>query len=158
MNLAHLHLLLNHFPIIGTLIGLGLFAASFIGKNDDLKRASLIVLAVVALLALPAFFSGVGAQAAIRKDAGVSAALIDRHEGAAMLALLFMEITGALALAALWQRNSGGKRWSWNLNAILLFSIATAGLMTRVGTTGGDIRHPEIRVASEQPTVTVPEE
>src|SRR5438552_2229633 len=98
MNLAHLHLLLNHFPIIGTLIGLGLFAASFVGKNDDLKRASLMVLAVVALLALPAFFSGVGAQAAIRKVPGVSAALIDRHEGAAMLALLFMEITVALAL------------------------------------------------------------
>ena len=54
MNLAHLHLLLNHFPIIGTLIGLGLFAVSFLGKNDDLKRASLMVLAVVALLALPA--------------------------------------------------------------------------------------------------------
>ncbi|HYR44703.1 MAG TPA: hypothetical protein VER98_16850, partial [Terriglobia bacterium] len=160
MNLAHLHLLLNHVPIIGTLIGLGLFAASFVGKNDDLKRASLIVLTVVALLALPAFFSGVGAQAAIRKDPGVSAALIDRHEGAAMLAVLFMEITGALALVALWQRHrvSAGKRSSWNLNAILLFSMVTAGLMARVGTTGGDIRHPEIRVAREQPTVTGLEE
>ncbi len=160
MNLAHLHLLLNHFPIIGTLIGLGLFAISFLGKNDDLKRASLMVLAVVALLALPAFFSGVGAQAAIRKDAGVPAALIDRHQGAAMLALLFMEITGALALAALWQRHrvSGGKRLSWNLKAILLFSIVTAGLMARVGTTGGDIRHPEIRVAPERPTAAGPEE
>src|SRR5436190_20230804 len=105
MNLAHLHLLLNHFPIIGTIIGLGLLAASLIGKNDDLKRDGLMVLAAVALLALPAFFSGVGAQAAIRKDTGVSTALIGRHEGAATLALLFMEVTGALALAALWQRH-----------------------------------------------------
>ena len=153
MNLAHLHLLLNHFPIIGTLIGLVLFAASFLGKNGDLKRAGLMVLAVMALLALPAFFSGVGAQAAIRKDQGVSSALIDRHEGAAMLALLFMEITGALALVALWQRHR-----TWNAKAILLFSIVTAGLMARVGTTGGDIRHPEIRGAPERPTVTGPEE
>ena len=52
MNLAHLHLLLNHFPIIGTIIGLGLLAASLIGKNDDLKRDGLMVLAAVALLAL----------------------------------------------------------------------------------------------------------
>jgi uncharacterized membrane protein len=151
MNLAHLHLVLNHFPIIGTVIGLGLFVVSFAGKNDDLKRASLMVLAGVALLALPTFFSGIGAQGAIRKDPGVSAVLIERHEGAAMLALFFMEISGALALVGLWQRHqvSIGERWSWNSMTILLFSVVTAGLMARVGTTGGEIRHPEIRTAQE---------
>src|SRR4029077_5000047 len=97
MNLAHLHLLLNHFPIIGTIVALGLFITSFIGKNDDLKRSSLIILIAMALLTLPTFFSGIGAQRAIRKDPGVSTALIDRHEGAAMLSIFFMLITGALA-------------------------------------------------------------
>ena len=147
MNLAHLHLVLNHFPIIGTVIGLGLFVASFAGKSDDLKRASLMVFAAVALLALPAFFSGIGAQTTIRRDPAVSAVLIERHEGAAILALFFIEITGALALVGLWQRHgvSTGKRWSGNLMATLLFSAVTAGLMVRVGATGGDIRHPEIR-------------
>jgi uncharacterized membrane protein len=151
MNLAHLHLVLNHFPIIGTVIGLGLFVVSFAGKNDDLKRASLMVLAAVALLALPTFFSGIGAQRAIRSDPAVSAALIERHEGAAMLALFFMEIAGALALAGLWQRHrvSTGQRWSWNSMAVLFVSAVTAGLMARVGTTGGEIRHPEIRLAQE---------
>src|ERR1700730_2186517 len=146
MNLAHLHLLLNHFPIIGTIVALGLFITSFIGKNDDLKRSSLIIFAVIALITLPAFFSGIGAQRAIRKDAGVSTALIDRHEGAAMLSIFFMLITGALAMAELWRRRriSTEKLWSGNLLAILLFSLLTTGLMARVGTTGGDIRHPEI--------------
>ena len=59
MNLAHLHLLLNHFPIIGTLIGAGIFVASFIRRNNDLKLAGLTVFAGMALLTLPAFFSGV---------------------------------------------------------------------------------------------------
>ena len=103
MNLAHLHLLLNHFPIIGTIVGLGLFLISLIGKNDDLKRAGLIILAVIALLSLPTFFSGIGAQGAIQQLPGVSDALINRHEGAAILALFFMEITGALSLIGLWQ-------------------------------------------------------
>jgi len=76
MNLAHLHLVLNHFPIIGTVIGLGLFIVSFAGKNDDLKRASLMVLAAVALLTVPTFFSGVGAQRAIRSDPPVFVFLI----------------------------------------------------------------------------------
>ena len=104
MNLAHLHLLLNHFPIIGTLVALGLFISSFVGKNDDLKRSSLIIFAAIALITLPTFFSGIGAQRAIRKDPGVSTALIERHEGAAMLAIFFMLITGALALVELWRR------------------------------------------------------
>ena len=78
MNLAHLHLLLNHFPIIGTIVGLGLFVTSLVGKNDDLKRAGLIVFACMALLSLPTFFSGIGAQGAIQELAGVSDVLIDQ--------------------------------------------------------------------------------
>ena len=151
MNLAHLHLLLNHIPIIGTIVGLGLFIASLAGKSEELKRASLMVLAGVALLSLPAFFSGVGAQGTIRKDAAIPASLIERHEGAAILALFFMEVTGALALVGLWRRDRlfSGKPLSLNLAVVLLFSLATAGLMARVGSTGGDIRHPEIRGSQE---------
>src|SRR5437870_7175490 len=145
MNLAHLHLLLNHFPIIGTVIGLGVFIASFIAKSDDLKSAGLTVFAGVALLSLPAFFSGVGAQAALRRNPAVSAALIERHEGSAILALFFVEITGALACWALIERPYSRRpqtvgavydRPAFSI-AILLFSIVTAGLMARVGTTGG---------------------
>jgi uncharacterized membrane protein len=147
MNLAHLHLLLNHFPIIGTMVGLGLFLVSLFGKNDDLKRAGLIIFAVMALLSLPTFFSGVGAQGAIQDLPGVSGHLISRHEGAAMLAILFMEITGALSLVGLWQARKFSRPARWNVIAVLLFSLVTVGLMARVGTTGGDIRHPEILTA-----------
>src|ERR1700722_13309158 len=98
MNFAHLHLLLNHFPIIGTIVGLGLLLLSLLGKNEDLRRASLIIFPAMALLAIVTFFCGVGAQGAIRKAPGVSEALIERHKGAAMLALVFMEATGAFSL------------------------------------------------------------
>src|SRR5260370_4150665 len=145
MNFAHLHLLLNHFPIIGTIVGLGMFLTSLRGKNEDVRLASLIIFPAMALLAIIAFFSGVGAQGAIRKAPDISEALIERHQGAAMLAMLFMETTGALSLVALWRAQGKQRpaRWDWSLSAVLLFSIMTAGLMARVGTTGGDIRHPE---------------
>jgi len=148
VNLAHLHLLLNHFPIIGTIVGLGLFLTSLVGKNDDLKRAGLIILAVIALLSLPTFFSGVGAQAAIQERPDVSADLINRHEGSAILSLIFMEITGGLSLVGLWQSHKFSRPSRWNVVAVLLFSLITVGLMTRVGTTGGEIRHPEIWASS----------
>src|SRR6266849_8295324 len=151
MNFPDLHLLLNHFPIIGTIVGLGLFLISLVGKNEDLRRAGLIIFSAMALLAIPVFFSGTGAQGAIKKLPGVSEALIERHQGAAMLALLFMEITGALSLAGLWKLHGTLRqaRWNWNMSAVLLFSIVTVGLMARVGNTGGDIRHPEIASGQE---------
>jgi uncharacterized membrane protein len=152
VNLAHLHLLLNHFPIIGTIVGLGLFLFSLVGKNDDLKRAGLIVFAVMALLSLPTFFSGIGAQGALAETPGVSRALINRHEGAAILALLFMEITGGLSLVGLWQSHQSSKPARWTVASVLLFSLITVGLMSRVGTTGGDVRHPEIRANSDPGT------
>ena len=65
MDLAHIHLLLNHFPTIGFLIGLGVFGAGLLGKSDDLKRAGLAVFVGIALLSIPIYISGNGAQEAI---------------------------------------------------------------------------------------------
>jgi len=59
--------------------------------------------------------------------------------------LWFMEATGALALAGLWQSQRISHLARWNVSAVLLFSLLTAGLMARTGSTGGDIRHPEDR-------------
>ena len=62
MNLAHLHLLINHFPTIGFIIGLGLFVLHLIGKSDELKRASLVVFVGIALMTLPTYMTGSAAQ------------------------------------------------------------------------------------------------
>ncbi|HTA30238.1 MAG TPA: DUF6644 family protein, partial [Candidatus Cybelea sp.] len=62
--------------------------------------------------------------------------------------------TGAFSLVALWKSHgeSCPARWNWSLSAVLLLSIVTAGQMARVGTTGGDIRHPEIASGQEEVT------
>src|SRR5258706_14745397 len=116
MNFAHLHLLLNHFPIIGTIVGLGLFLISLLGKNEDLRRASLIIFPAMALLAIIAFFIVVVAQGAIRKAPGISEVLIERHQSAAMLAMLFMEATSAIALGALWSAQGKQRPARWGLS------------------------------------------
>lgn len=142
MNYAHLHLLLNHFPIIGTIVGLGLFVVSFFGKNQDLRKASYIVFVGIGLITIPAFISGFGAQEMI-KGPGVSDALIRRHESSALLSMWFMVTTGALALVGLWQaqKKSGPPRG--NVVAVLIFSVLSVILIARTSNTGGDIRHPE---------------
>ena len=149
MDLAHLHLLLNHFPTIGTIIGGGLFVLSLIMKSDDLKRASLAVLLGISLLAIPTYISGNGAQDAIKSLPGVSKSVIQTHEGAAFLALGFMEFTGAFAWLGLWQFRRLRRIPNWNLAVILILTLASFGLMARASNLGGEIRHAEIR-ASQQ--------
>ncbi len=149
MDFPHLHLLLNHFPIIGTMVGVGLFLISFLVKTEEVGRSSFIVFVGMALLTIPTFMTGVGAQEKMVADPSVSNALIQRHEGAAELAVWFMEITGALAVVALWQSARRASPAPWNTSAILVFSLVTVGLMARTGNTGGEIRHLEVRSAQE---------
>jgi len=151
INFAHLHLLLNHVPVLGTIIAIALFLISFCGKNDDLRRASLIIFAGVALVTIPTFVSGFGAQLNIVHQPGVSAPLIQRHLGSAMLSFWFMEITGGLAIAGLWQLHRTSNIARWNVLSVLFVSLLTIGLMARTGNTGGDIRHPEVWDAKEAP-------
>jgi uncharacterized membrane protein len=151
VNLAHWHLLLNHFPIIGSIMGLGLFLASFVGENKDLRRASFIIFTGIAFLSIGTFLTGFGAQAMVTGKPGISDALIQRHEGSAMLTIWFIEITGALSAVGLWQYYRRKQPAHWTVAAILLFSILTVGLVARTGNTGGEISHPWVR---DNPTAT----
>ena len=144
VDFVHLHLLLNHFPIIGTFVGAGLFLISFLVQAQTLRRSSLIVLVAMALLAIPAFVTGVGAQVKLTSDPGISEALMQRHLGSAELSVWFMEITGALAAVGLWRSGQHGTGPRWNTLAIVPCLLITVLLMARTGNTGGDIRHSEI--------------
>jgi len=147
MDLTHIHLLLNHFPTVGYIIGGGLFLLSLIAKSDDLKRAALVVLLGIALLAIPTYMSGNGAQVGIKSLPGVSKSLIEAHEGAALVAIAFMEFTGAFAWLGLWQFRRLDRIPGWNLAVILALTLVSLGLMIRASNLGGEIRHAEIRAA-----------
>ena len=144
INLAHVHLLLNHFPTIGFGIGLGLFLVALIRKSEELKEASFVIFFLIALLAIPTYVSGNAAQEAIKDTAGVSNARMSAHESAALLAFLFMEITGFVAWLGLWQFRRIKRIAGWNLPVVLLLSIVTFALMANASNIGGEIRHPEI--------------
>jgi hypothetical protein len=147
LNLPHLHLLLNHWPIIGTFIGLGLLAIALIARSTDVKQGSYAVFALMAVATIPVYLSGNAAAEKIKKMPEVSMMLIDTHEGAALFAFAALELTGLLALAGLWQF-SRSKETSKDSSAItmgvLVLALASAGLVAVAGNSGGDIRHSEI--------------
>ena len=142
-NLAHLHLLLNHFPTVGFAVTLGLLIVGTIVKNEGLKRAGLVILYGLALT-IPVYMTGKAAERLVLARFDVAETLIETHQDRAFLAFIFMQITGGIAWLGLWQFRRTSRRASWNLPAVLIFSLVTFGLMVRAANLGGEIRHPEI--------------
>jgi hypothetical protein len=158
MTLVHIHLLLNHWPIIGAFIALGLFVIALAANSDDLKQASLAFFVFLALLAIPTYMSGDVANEVLKTNEPLPKELVATHQGAAMLAMVFMEITGFAALIGLWQFSRMSRPTPvpvarWNSAAVLILAIVTVGLMTAVGNTGGAIRHPEILSGPESGSI-----
>ena len=150
MNLAHLHLLLNHFPTVGMMIAFGLFAGAFFRDHEDLKKVSLVLFFGIAVITFPTYMTGAAAQMQLRDQPGISSPLMAAHEDAAMLAFLFMEITGVIAWFGLWQYRRNSRPANWVMPTILVLSIVSFVLMARAANIGGDIRHPEIQSAFTQ--------
>ena len=138
MNLAHLHLLLNHFPTVGLGIAFGLLLAALLKKSADLKQASFVAFYLLGLIAIPAYLTGSAAQFALQNRSEVSPSIVTAHQDAALLALIVMELTGVVAWFALWRFQR------WHEVTIVLLAFVTLALMANAANIGGHIRHPEI--------------
>src|SRR2546421_2890817 len=143
-DLAHVHLLLNHFPTIGTILGLGLLLLAFIRKNDHLKKVSFEVMFLIALATVPVYVSGQAAAEALKGKAGVSAEAIVSHNDAALGSFIMMEITGFFAWLALWRIRRVGRPTTGLTYTVLVLTVLTVAAVARAANMGGDIRHPEI--------------
>ena len=161
MDAVHIHLLLNHIPVIGTIFAVPLFAYALLRKSDELKRLALIILVFAAIVAIPVYLTGEPAEEAVEKLAGVSHTIIEEHEDAAKISMIFLMMTGALSLVGLFlMRTKKAFAAGWFVLISLLFSVITAGLMARTANLGGQIRHSEIRAgnADAQQTENPPAE
>lgn len=156
MNLAHLHLLLNHVPTVGFAVGMALFLVALIQKDEKQQKTSLGILFLVALFSLPTYLSGVAASEVVQGRPGVSADVIRIHEDAALSAFAVMELTGAAAWLALWQFRRFSRPPRAMLVSVMFLSVVAFGLMAQAANLGGAIRHPEILSLQESQTAAEP--
>ncbi len=144
MTPAHLHLALNHFPIVGVLASIVLLIAALTRRNSMLLRAGLLALVITALFALPVYFSGEPTEEVVENLAGVSHDTIEEHEEVAKLAFVGLELLGVLAAFGLYSyRDRTAPRWYGIVVGLLTVAVTTLTLWT--GTLGGRIRHTEVR-------------
>jgi len=146
---THFHLLLNHFPTIGFIIGIILFVAGLIARSDHIKQAALVVFVGIALLTIPTYVTGDAARHALEGKDAIADGIILEHESAALFALLVMVITGGFAWLGMWQYRRVLHLPRWNAVVIILLSVLTLTIVSRAANIGGEIRHPEIRLATQ---------
>lgn len=142
MTPTQVHLMLNHFSVIGSMFGVVLLVVAMVRKSRELITLALASLLGVAMLSIPVYFTGEPAQEAIARQAAVPDEVVERHAQAAQFAFFSIEWVGALALAGLWLfRTEPAPRWF--LAILLVGSLLTAGVMVYTANQGRQIRHPD---------------
>jgi uncharacterized membrane protein len=149
MNDAHLHLVVNHLPIVGLLIGILVLIAGLILNKTEVKLTALGIFIFSALASIAANYTGEGAEEVVENIPGMSETLIHTHEEHAETFLTLTLILGAVSLLGFTAALKKSKHTKLLMVLILLLALADGVLAKYVGTSGGEIRHTEIRSGSE---------
>ena len=95
MSWLHVHLMINHLPVIGSVVLLALLAYAVIGERPALTEVVLGAFALLAATAVGVYLTGEPAEEAAEGLASFSEMLLERHEEAALAATVLLGIFGA---------------------------------------------------------------
>jgi uncharacterized membrane protein len=148
---SNIHVILNHFPTAGFVLGLAFYIVALVANHEFLKRAALTIFAIGAVLTAPTYVTGAAAMWALTEPqyGDVSMAAINAHRDFALLTLFGVAFTGGIAWVQLWLCRHTGKLSNGMLYAVLAFAVLTLIIMAETGHRGGLINHPEIRTAAD---------
>jgi uncharacterized membrane protein len=144
MSGIHLHLLLNHVPVIGAVLGLALPGVAFLRRSDELGKFALGAFAFLGAVSVVVFLTGEPAEELVEKLPGFSEALTERHEEAALAATIVMGVVGLLSLIGLAVFRSRALA-RWVVPTALVLALGATATMGYAANLGGQIRHTEIR-------------
>ncbi len=150
MNYSHLHLILNHIPIIALPLATLFLLFAFVKKNQQMKKFSLVMLILIGLVAVPAYFTGEPAEGIIEDFPGVTESVIHPHEEMGEKALIISLVAAALAVSAL-VIVKDEKRNQQLVAATLVVAAFGSMALGYTGYLGGQIRHTEARQPLFQP-------
>lgn len=154
MNDAHLHMVVNHFPIIGTIFGLGILFIGMLQRNIPVKNTAFTLFIISAIFAAFSMATGDGAERIVVKLPDVTKEIIHTHEEIAEKFAIVLYALGAISIGGIYMNIK--KLPNAKLISFLALIVAILGILLAkdVGTTGGEIRHTEIRTDSIKPIIS----
>lgn len=145
MNDIHYHLIVNHFPIVANILGILIVLVGFFAKKNQVLHTGLAIFVLAALTTLAAYQTGENAEDMAEKLPGVSHDLIEKHEHEAERFRGYSLAAGVLSLIALYLSVKKKPGVVMLCTALLIVAGVSAYYAAKTGTSGGEIRHPEIR-------------
>ncbi|MCF8059916.1 MAG: hypothetical protein K9K67_11505 [Bacteriovoracaceae bacterium] len=145
MNLAQIHLALNHLPLMTIPVALIFYIYSIIKKNEEFKKFSLLMVLVTAFTVIPVFLTGEPAEEVVEHLPGVSEKLIESHEETAEVAFVLTLVAGAFSLLNLLFTEKLAFFKKHGPNFVIGICILALGLLLYTANKGGKIRHTELR-------------
>jgi uncharacterized membrane protein len=146
VNWAHIHIMINHTPIIGAVFGFAFLAYAVWRKSAELEKVGLGILVIVAVTAIATFLTGDPAeQFLVSVVPGIPESVRDRHctlAAVAMGASIAAGVCALVGLAVSWRAKAPHRGLLW---ACLPLAGVALVLMAWTGHRGAQIRHTEIR-------------
>ncbi len=145
MNTAHLHLILNHLPVLGAPMLLALLAYGLGRKLPEVTRIALWCTAALGIVTIAVYLTGEPAEELVEALPTFDHDLVERHEEVALWATTLLVVSAGLAGWALWSWRRQGVE-PRTTTRLVLAGLVVGTLVTMVTAwTGGPIGHPEIR-------------
>jgi uncharacterized membrane protein len=144
MTQTHIHLLITHLPIFGSILGGLVLAHGLWTKSLHTKIAAYNVLIISAAGAAIAYLTGEAAEETVENIQGIAKSTIDAHEDFAVVALVGLIIVGVASMVGIYLTLKKSTHTRTAAIVILGISLISFGLVARTGYLGGQIRHTEI--------------
>jgi uncharacterized membrane protein len=150
INFAHIHLMINHLPIMTMPVALTFYFYSIYKKSKDFKKFSLFIIIGTAASVIPVYLTGEPAEEVIENLIDVSKNLIKDHEEAAELSLIFTIIAGVMSFIILLWGSKLDFLKKYGEKLVVLTCLLALGFLIYTANMGGKIRHPELRTETNK--------
>lgn len=144
MAATHLHLMLNHVPVLGVVFAGLLLGTALWYRSPQFQRLALVTMVGCALVAVPVYLTGEGAEETVEGLPGVAEATIERHADAAAASVVAIGILGGLALVGVFAFRKAAAVPRLFAAGLLALTLTTTGFFAWTGYLGGQIRHTEL--------------
>jgi hypothetical protein len=153
MSWTHLHLMINHLPVLGAPALLLVLGWALLRRSPGVARAALWGTVLLAPAAQIVSLTGEQSEDRLEHVVAMGEAVVERHEELGEIATRVLIVTAVIAAIALWRsRRAPGTRLL--PGTVLAGLLATSGLMAYSAWTGGMIRHTEIRADGAAASLT----
>jgi len=146
MDAVHLHLILNHIPVIISGLSALLLIWVLISDNSSYRRLAFLGFVLAALFAFLTYETGENAEDIVEGITGFSEEVIEDHEHAAENAKWLSLLLGMAGVTGLiFFKSDTAKGYRVFMYVTMILALVVIGYLAYTGYLGGLIRHTELQ-------------